>query len=209
MEREHDSQHRMTEEEIHWLQDKNRIFIEVNGIHLRDYFMMKKVFWTAMISLQQTSFHVTSGFWTQECKTDSVQKLYQNDEERTTQFRPVAYLDGITGQDGKFINWSDMLNADWDSLELHEAGVVSDGFVIGHWDNLSVSKNKFSRRLVPFLKTTFMDEMDHNHLNNIMLQKETMVSWFVDIKLMTKILISFLVWFLSIWIKMIMMHQLE
>ncbi len=44
MEREHDSQHRMKEEGIHWLQDKNRIVNEMNGIHLRDYFMMNKVF---------------------------------------------------------------------------------------------------------------------------------------------------------------------
>ncbi len=54
-----------------------------------------------------------------------------------------------------------------------EAGVLSEHFVIGHWDNLSVLHDEFRMRLVYFLKTTFTDEMDHNHINNIMSQKET------------------------------------
>ncbi len=99
--------------------------------------------------------------------------MYQNEEERTGQFRPVVYLDKITGNDGKFINWSDILDSACDSPELCEAGVVSDRFVIGHWDDLSVLHDTFRRRLVYFLKTAFTDEMDHNHIDNIMSKKET------------------------------------
>ncbi len=29
---------------MHWLQDKNRIILEMNGIHWHDYFMMEKFF---------------------------------------------------------------------------------------------------------------------------------------------------------------------
>ncbi len=100
-------------------------------------------------------------------------KQYQNEEEGRAQFRPVAYFDGITGNDGKFINWSDILDSTWDSPELCEAGVVSDRSMIGHLDNLSVLYDTFRRHLVYFLKSTFTDEMDHNHINNIILQKET------------------------------------
>ncbi len=86
------------------------------------------------------------------------------------QFKSVDELDRITGNDGKFINWSDILDSAWDSPEFCEAAFVSDRFVIGHWDNSSVSQNKFRRHLVDFVKRTFMDEMD---TDNIMSQKET------------------------------------
>ncbi len=55
----------------------------------------------------------------------------------------MAELDKITGVDGKFINWSDIFDSAWDSLELCEAGVVSDRFLIGHWGNLSVLHDTF------------------------------------------------------------------
>ncbi len=70
------------------------------------------------------------------------------------------------------LSTGDVLDSAWDSPELCEAGVVSDRFVIGHWDDLSVLHDAFHRRLVYFLKTTFTDQMYHNHINNIMLQKE-------------------------------------
>ncbi len=53
LEREHDSRRRMAGGGTNWLQDKKRIVLEMNGIHLRDYFLMDKFFWTKMISLQQ------------------------------------------------------------------------------------------------------------------------------------------------------------
>ncbi len=163
----------MTEGETHWLQDKNRIVLEMNGIHGRDHFMMDNFFLNDndFITTKQDTMSLLA-FEHENAKQILYKKHYQNEEEGRAQFRPVAYLEGITRQDGKFINWSDILDSAWDSPELCEAGVVSDSFVIGHWDNLSMLKNKFSRCLVYFLKTTFMDEIDHNCIDNIMLQKE-------------------------------------
>ncbi len=68
----------------------------------------------------------------QECKTDSVQKQYQNEEEVKAQFKSVAILDGITGEEGKFINLLDMLNSAWDPPELCDTALVLNKFVIGH-----------------------------------------------------------------------------
>ena len=174
LEREHDSQRRMTDGRNHWLQDKNRIVLELSGIHSRDYVLTDKLF------LDDNNFITTKraaislpDFEREISKHILFKKQYQSKDEQTAQFRPVAYLNGLAGKDGIFINWSDILDSAWDAPELCEAGVISDRFVIGHWNDLSVLHDTFRRRLVYFLKSTFTDEMDHNHIDNIMLQKET------------------------------------
>ncbi len=48
------------------------------------------------------------------------------------QFEAVGKLDGITGEEGKFINLLDMLNSAWDPPELCDTALVLNKFVIGH-----------------------------------------------------------------------------
>ncbi len=54
-------QHRMTEGGTHWLQDKNRIVLEMHGIHWRDHVMMK-FFLNDNDFINKTSNHVPSRF---------------------------------------------------------------------------------------------------------------------------------------------------
>ncbi len=118
LEREHDSQCRMIEGGTHWLQDKNRIVLEMNGIHLNDYFLMDKVLLNNnnFITTKQASMSLLA-FEHKNAKQILYKKQYQNEEVQMVQFRPVDYLDGITGQDGKFIKWSDIVDSAWDSPE--------------------------------------------------------------------------------------------
>ncbi len=44
MESQHDSQRRMPDQEMHWLQDKNRSVLEMSGIHFCDYVLTDKLF---------------------------------------------------------------------------------------------------------------------------------------------------------------------
>ncbi len=67
----------------------------------------------------------------------------------------VGELNEITDEEGKFIKWPDILDSAW-------AALVSNVFVIGHWDDSSILHNKFRCRLDQFLKNTFTDDMDHN-----------------------------------------------
>ncbi len=174
LERGHNSLCKMTECATHWLQDKNRIVLEVNGIHLHDHVLTKNLFLddNDIITTKQASMSLPE-FECKNAKQIQYKKQCQNEEEGKTQFKSVAVLDGITGEDGKFINWSDILDTAWDSPELCEAALVSNRCMIGHWVNLSMLQNKFRRCLVDFLKRTFTNEMDHNHIDNIMSQKET------------------------------------
>ncbi len=94
-------------------------------------------------------------------------------KEGKTHFELVGGLDKITGEAGRFIKWSDIPDTAWDSPELCQAANVSDKFVIGHWNDISVLHNTFRRRLDHFLKSTFKDKMDHNHIDKILSEKET------------------------------------
>ncbi len=174
LERDHDSQCRMTDGGNHWLQGKDRIVLELTGIHLRDQLLPDGLFLddNNCITTKRATISLPD-FERENSKQILFKKQYQNEQERIAQFELVTQLDRITGKDGKFINWSDILDSAWDAPELCEAGVISDRFVIGHWDDLSVLHDPFRRRLVYFLKSTFTDEMDHNHIDNIMSQKET------------------------------------
>ncbi len=95
---------------------KNRIVLEMNGIHWRDHFMMDKFYLNDndFITIKRVIMSLLA-FEHENAKQILYKKQYQNEEEGRAQFRPVAYLDGITGQDGKFINWSDILDSAWDS----------------------------------------------------------------------------------------------
>ncbi len=53
-------------------------------------------------------------------------------------------------QDGKFIKWSDILDANWDSPELCEASLFSDKFLFCYWPDLLSLKEKIRNRLHDF-----------------------------------------------------------
>ncbi len=127
LEREHDSFCRMTESATHWLHDKNRIVLEVNGVHLRDHILTKNLFlnYNDIIKTKQASMSLPE-FEHKNAKKILYQKQYQDEEEGKAQFKSVAILDGITGEDGIFINWSDILDSAWDFPELSEASLVSE-----------------------------------------------------------------------------------
>ncbi len=55
---------------------------------------------------------------------------------------------------------------------MHEDANISDKFVIEHLNDLSVLHNTFRRRLDHFLKSTFTDKMDHDHIDKILSEKE-------------------------------------
>ncbi len=84
----------MTEGGIHWLQDKNKIVHEMNGIHLHDYLMMDKFFQddNDFITTKRASMSLLA-FERKNAKQILYKKVYQNEEEGRAQFRPVAYLD--------------------------------------------------------------------------------------------------------------------
>ena len=116
LERDHDSLRRMTDGGNHWLQDKNRIVLELTGIHLCDQFLPDGLF------LNDNNFITTKratislpDFERKNSKQILFKKQYQNEQERLAQFKSVDKLDGITGNDGKFINWSDILDYAWDA----------------------------------------------------------------------------------------------
>ncbi len=95
----------MTECATHWLQDKNRIVLEVNGIHLHDHVLTKILFLddNDIITTKQASMSLPE-FECKNAKQILYKKQYQNEEEGKAQFKSVTILDGITGEDRKFIN---------------------------------------------------------------------------------------------------------
>ncbi len=106
LEREHDSWHRMTEGGTHWLHDKNTIVLEMGGMYLCDYFLMENFFLddNDFITIKWATMALPD-FECENANQILYKKVYQKDKEQTAQFKPVAYLDEITGQNGKFINW--------------------------------------------------------------------------------------------------------
>ncbi len=60
------------------------------------------------------------------------QKQYQNKKDGKAQYEMVEDLDGITGDEGKFIERSDVIDSTWDSPESFQAAIVSDNFMISH-----------------------------------------------------------------------------
>ena len=82
LEREHDSQRRMTDGGTNWLQDKNKIVLEMSGIHMRDYILPDKLF------LDDNNFITTKRatislphFERENAKKILFKKQYQNEQE--------------------------------------------------------------------------------------------------------------------------------
>ncbi len=99
----------------------------------------------------------------------------------------VDELNGKTAKAGRLIKWSDIIDSAWDSPELHQAALISEKLVIGHWDDLF----EFRSRLNNLLKSILTDEMDYKHIDKSWQSKRHMVSWFVDTKSMMTMWISF------------------
>ncbi len=76
------TQRRMKEGGMHWLQDKNRIILEMNGIHWRDHFMMEKFHLNDnnFITTKQVAMSLPA-FEHKNAKQILCKKQYQNEEE--------------------------------------------------------------------------------------------------------------------------------
>ncbi len=72
----------MKEGGTHWLQDKNRFNLEMNGIHLHDYFLIENFFLddNDFITTKSASMSLPA-FECENLKQILYKKQYQNEEE--------------------------------------------------------------------------------------------------------------------------------
>ncbi len=174
IERNHDANRRVTEGSTHWLQNKDRVVLDVDGKSSRDYDLPDGVFLddNGEITAKKMSQSLPEFTRAQE-EGIQYKRVYQTHEEGKLQFDKVRDLTRCLGDAGVFIKWSDVLDRDWDSPELCEAALKSNKFVFGHWQDLSALENKLRIRLDHFLKSIFTDAIDHAHIDKIMSEKET------------------------------------
>ena len=99
-------------------------------------------------------------------------KEYQKEEENIDQFGFVEKLAKSNDSDPSFLRWSAVMEPEWDSPELCQAGLVSDNFMFGHWPYLTKLSGKFNQRLKVFLKSIFTDQLDHDHIDEVLDEKE-------------------------------------
>ncbi len=169
----------------------------------------KTFFMTTMISLQQNKFSSNFPNLNTRMENRFCTKIVSEWRWRKTQFKSVAVLDGITGEDGK-------LSTSWIYLTL--LGILQNcvkllWYLTDLWSAIGTiylcCKTNSGDIWLIFSKEPSQMRWITTILTILCHRKRHMVSWFVDTKLMTKILISFPASFLSIWIKTFMMHPLE
>ncbi len=127
VERDHDSHCVMTAGLLHWLQNKDKVVLDLDGIHLHDHVLIEYEFLDDKneITMKKGSISLPE-FECKNAKQILYKKQYQNEKEGTSNFKASGQLVEITIEAGKFIKWSDILDFAWDSPELCDAALVSN-----------------------------------------------------------------------------------
>lgn len=100
---------------------------------------------------------------------------------------------------GAFIKWSDVFYSGWNSPEWSSCTYFKQVYVWQLAINLSNLHNKLKCRLDHFLKSTFTEDMDHKHIDKIIIRWKHLISWFVNTKSIMKMWIFLPALSLSIW----------
>ena len=154
-------------------QKKDEINLDVHGINLRDHTLTDNMCLddngeiltdTVAVSMPEFLFKFENGI--------KYKKQYQQRRENMEQFKFVQTIATSTDNEPSFLKWSEVLELEWDSPELFQAALVSDRFMFGHWPSLIKLSEKFRNRLKVFLKSIFSDQLEHDHIDEILDEKE-------------------------------------
>ncbi len=121
----------------HWLQNKDKVVLDDEGMILCDFVPVNNIILhgDGEVSTQKNLVPFP------QVKQESARGIllnrreYKRVQQGSEQFKAVYAFDKEK-DNGQFIKWSDVLDPNWNSPELCEAVLFSDKFVFCYWPDL-------------------------------------------------------------------------